>query len=245
VYKGPSLDDIPRAKVDPVEFPAINRDPAGKRFIENRNVALAALSSVKGDARDALMKGLAGKGDGGVGRDGGKDSGKDKGIGSGEGDGQGKPLTKRQKRILRWVMMFDTRDGYEYARYLNGLGAIIGVPVAQGKYRIIRNLLERPVRGDVEELEKIELMWWVDDKPESVRSLAFALQLDPVPNHLIAFFPDELERKLLDLELKYRGRREEDIQETQFHILKRRATRGGRQVDEYVPRVVGQTPLQR
>src|SRR5262249_51342485 len=144
---------------------------------------------------------------------GGKDSGKDKGKGDGQGEGKGKILTKREKRVLRWVMVFDTIDGNDYARQLDALGAILGVPEPGGRYRIIRDLKARPVRGEIEDLNKIERIFWVDDKPDSVGPLAAALQLNPPPPHVVAFFPRKFEQDLLRLELSYRGLKEEDIQE--------------------------------
>jgi hypothetical protein len=64
-----------------------------------------------------------------------------------------------------------------------------------------------------------------------VASLARALNQPPAP-YIVVFFPEELENKLLRLELNYRGRNEEQIQETKFQIVRR----GG----VYEPIVVGQ-----
>jgi hypothetical protein len=231
-----SLTSVPRVKVDPVEFPFVAQDPIGKRLIEKGNLALAANTKIQREARDRLMRGLAGQGHGGPGQDGGKDRGKDKGVGPGDGPGQ-KPLTARQKRVLRWVMTFDPRDGNEYVRQLDALGAIIGVPAGNDQYRIIRNLKKRPATGEIENLDKIQLIWWVDDKDYSVRSLCATLQIQPIPSHLLAFFPQKVEEDLLKMELNYRGMSEDDIQETRFLVY--------RSGNSYKIRVVEQIPLRR
>lgn len=237
-YTGPALTDVPRAKVDPVEFPNLATDPQGKRFIEKNNLALAALSKVNRDAREQMMNGVAGeRAQGGSSKDGTKDAGKDKGKGDGQGEGPGKILSKREKRVLRWVMIFDTVDGNDYARQLNALGAILGVPEPGGRYRILRDLRARPARGEIEDLNKIERIFWVDDKPDSVGPLAAALQLNPPPPHIVAFFPRKFEQDLLRLELSYGGLKEEEIQETRFRVVKVGNT--------YAPRVVDQIPPRR
>jgi hypothetical protein len=234
-YSGPALTEVPRAQVDPIEFPDLAKDPEGQRFIDKKNLALSALSKINRDAREQMMNGVAGdRGQGGSGKDGGKDAGKDKGKGDGKGEGKGKILTKREKRVLRWVMTFETLDGNDYARQLDALGAILGVPESNGQYRIIRDLKARPARGEIEDLNKIERIFWVDDKPKSVIPLAEALQLNPPPPHIVAFFPRKFEQELLRLELSYHRWKEEDIQETQFVIKKDRSA------NTYKPQVVGQ-----
>ena len=73
-------------------------------------------------------------------------------------------------------------------------------------------------------------------RPQSVSALAGALQLKPMPDHIIAFFPEALEEKLLELELKHaKGRSEDDIQSTKFHMV-----RVGNRIE---PRVMGQRYL--
>ena len=64
------------------------------------------------------------------------------------------------------------------------------------------------------------MTYWVDEKRESITPLCMALGIRPTPDHVVAFFPEELEKKLLKLELQYRGRREDDIYETRFKVRK-------------------------
>ncbi len=135
----------------------------------------------------------------------------------------------------RWVLTFETRDGFDYLRQLEALGAILAVPLEGDRFLVIRNLKQRPARGEIENAAAIQRIFWIDDKPESVRSLARALQLGRVPDHIVAFFPDALEEELLRKELAFRNRREEEIRKTYFRLERR----GGR----FAPVVVDQTYL--
>jgi hypothetical protein len=119
----------------------------------------------------------------------------------------------------RWVLNFETRDGgHDYARQLHVLGAILAIPRPDGQYTVIRDLKQRPAQGKIEDIATIRRIFWVDNKPESVQSLAQALQLDRVPPWVAAFFPEDLERDLLRKELAFKNRREEDIRRTYFQV---------------------------
>jgi len=175
----------------------------------------------------ARREGLAaGHGKGGVGRDGGKDSGRDKGTG--DGDGTGGQLSQRQKRALRWEMRFNTHDGDDYLRQLAAFGAFVGIPEGNGKYRIYRELLKKPCKGEIEDLG--ERMFWEDKKESSVRDLARAMGLKKTPPHIRVFFPKQFEDELSAKEQRYRGKREDDIIETIFDVKKR----GGKYTAEVV-----------
>jgi len=144
-------------------------------------------------------------------------------------------VEQRQKRQQRWVRILNTRDGDDYTKQLQSLKAILAVPVPDEKdqYLVIEDLSQRPVEPRKKDLQEIKRIYWIDDKPESVASLARALGLNPVPSFIVAFFPVELEKELLDKELKY-GRLDEDrIEETRFQV--RRKLGGG-----YEPIVVDQ-----
>jgi hypothetical protein len=231
------LDKLPKPDVQASDFPELRDSKDGQEILERAPQALAGLSKIRKDARDQLVKGLeqppAGKGQGGKGKDGGKGTGTGTGQGAGEGAGKGK-LSQRQKRVLRWTMMFDTMSGQDYLQQLGALGAILGYPDpnSSGQYRIIRKL-RRGEHGEIEDLTGIKRIFWVDDKPDSVGALAGALGL-PSPPHFVAFFPETLEKELLDKELRYRNRPEDQIQETRFRV--RRDPRTGR----YEPFVVDQ-----
>jgi hypothetical protein len=220
---------------DPLDLPELQ--VADARIIDDPALkeAVDRLGKLDKEARKQLFQGVSSpgpsKGLGGSGEGGGKGKGKGKGEGDLEGDGKGK-LNVRQKRVLRWVMLFNTLDGNDYLRQLNGLGAILAIPDPQGGYMVIRNLTKLPATGQREELADIKRIFWIDDKRQSVESLSRALRLPFAPPHIVAFFPEKLEKELLDKELKYRGRKEDDIRETQFRVERR----GG----VYEPRVESQ-----
>jgi hypothetical protein len=212
------LKDV-KAKPQPI-LP--DETPSGDRLIEETQVAVGSLSKVGEAARTKLNGIIAGKGKGGTGEGGGKGKGKGTGEGDLEGPGKNK-LNQREKRQLRWTMIFNTRDGGDYLRQLNGLGAILAVPGPDGQYLVIRDLMKRPVDMKPEELSTLDRIYWIDDRPQSVMSLARSLGLSLKPDHVAAFFPQQLEKQLLDLELKRlpRGRSEDEIMETKFQILPR------------------------
>ena len=141
--------------------------------------------------------------------------------------------TKRAKRQLRWTMVFKTRDGNDYLQQLKALKAILAYEDSGGKYLVIRDLSKLPAKGQVEPMDKIDRIYWIDDRPQSVRSLARALGI-PTPKKLVAFFPAELEKEMARRELDYAGRKEEDIRETKFTVVQT--------LEGYEPRVESQSP---
>jgi hypothetical protein len=205
------------------------------RLIDASQEAMARFAHLSEDAQKKIMAGLGpSKGQGGPGQGGGKGKGIGKGTGDQVGDGSGQ-LTQRAKRVLRWVMLFNTLNGNDYLNQLRALGAILAVPdPAGGGYLIIRDLSHLPASGEKGDLSTIQRISWVDSQPASIRSLARALQLPVQPPHIIAFFPEKLEKELLDKELKYsRPHPEDDIKETRFKVV--------RSGTAYEARVEGQT----
>jgi hypothetical protein len=203
-------------------------DPNARELIDKAGDAVLSQAKINKDAQDKLRRSV-GYGQGGPGRDGGKDRGQDTGKGSDKGPGDG---SKRYERTLRWVMVFDTYNGEDYANQLNGLGAILAIPRKDNQYFVIRDLKKRPAQLLDEDIEKIKRIYWVDDKRESITPLCMALSVNPVPDHVVAFFPEKLEAQLLSLELKYKGLKENEIYETRFKVRKTR--------DGYEPVVVDQ-----
>jgi hypothetical protein len=221
----PEVTTFQKVKVDPQSFDFLVRDANTKDLIDNPTEQMKKLEGLQANARQKLNEGLAAsRGKGGPGKDGGKD----KGIGPGEGDktgpGKGKvEANERVKRALRWTMIFNTANGRDYKTQLSHLGAIIAVPLPPdgSEFLVFRDLRGARSEGRKEDIAEIKRIYWVDDKPESVRSLSQALGLEIQPPQVVAFFPVELEEKLLRLELNYRHRREDQIQETRFEIVKR------------------------
>jgi hypothetical protein len=225
------LADLKKVPIlDPLDV--IVDDQQNGRTINQANEAVDSLKKLSKDARSKLFSSIGpGKGQGGSGSGGGKDSGKDKGEGAFTGPGKSK-FSSRQTRVLRWVMRFNTLNGNDYRRQLAGLGAILAFPNPDGGYMVYRDINQKPVKGEIEDIASIKRIFWVDDKKDSIRSLAEAMDV-PVPDGpIVAFFPEKLEAELLKKELNYRNKKEEDIKETHFRIRQNGAT--------YIPEVVEQ-----
>jgi hypothetical protein len=186
-------------------------------------------TELEGIIRDKLRKGL-GQGRGGNGP----------GVGPGDGPGNksGKrkqPLTPREKRMLRWHMHFSASSGAEYLRQLRGLGAILAIPVNDTDppdYRIVRDL-RPPAKLLNEDLAKIQRIYWIDDKPASVRDLMQALGGEAAnlrPSRCVAFMPEKLEAELFRMERSFIVNvlrlpfKEDRIDETHFRVV---STPGG------------------
>jgi hypothetical protein len=147
----------------------------------------------------------------------------------------------RLMRALRWTMVFNREDGQDYRRQLAGLTAqmkektIVAIKEPDGRYRVFRDLdSDRPASA-IEDLSTMQRIFWVDNKPDSVRALSRVLGLAQPPPSIAILFPEELEHKLLRIELAHAGLREDQekqIKETRFGII--------RQGKNYEPVVTGQ-----
>jgi hypothetical protein len=213
----------------PRDVPEFNDPGLGDLLIESSG-NIEKIRKLPPSTRKKLLDNLA------PGNAGGHPGGDPSGAGPGNG-GEGGPGTgalERKRRVLRWTLIFNTQDGHDYARQLHALGAVLAIPDPKnrGQYLVIQDLAARPVRPQPVDLAEIQRIYWIDDKPDSVRSLARALGFDPVPEHVVAFFPLKLEQQLLDLELNYRKKKEHEIKETRFEVRRKDGT--------YVPVVVSQ-----
>src|SRR5262249_16010216 len=146
------LPDLSAPSLDPITLPTL-KDADGQRLVESSK-ALEKMANLDKDLRKKLFNGLADKGQGGPGQGGGGGSGA--GPGKGAGTGAGSKLSERQKRQLRWVMVFNTFDGKDYVRQLALLGAKVAVPVGDGKHRLYRNLNEVPPKGEIEDVGTLQ-----------------------------------------------------------------------------------------
>jgi hypothetical protein len=182
----------------------------------------------------------SGYGKGGIGSSGGSGSGQGTGTGSGHGEGPGN-LTQREKRQHRWHLFTKTHGDTDYANQLQGLGAVLAIPVAERgddfDYVIVRDLSARPVkfsRLDTEngQRELSSMMRWLNDAPQQAAGVISALgipkpKIAPEKIHFFAALPEKFERKLLDVEMAYLHKRhpnlnEEDIEDTEFDIIRSR-----------------------
>ncbi len=216
------VSDKPREQLKDVRDHALKleefKDEEGQRLIERGGQEVDKILRINSDLRKKLNGAIAGNGQGGPGRRGGKGTGDGPGEGPGTGPGKG-GNADRSKRPMRWTLLFNTRDGNDYRNQLQDFGAIIAVPDPKDPngYLVIRQLSPAPVQARPEDISEIKRIYWFDDKPASVHSLAGALGIAAPPQFAV-FFPIEFEMKLLNLELKYRGKQENEINETRFEI---------------------------
>jgi hypothetical protein len=227
--------DTNRPKLNPEAIPILPLPAQSKdddaRLIKKAEFAHDQLTRMANKVRDQLRAGVVERSKPGPGKDGSSGRDKDSGPGDGEGPGPGSGKLSLE-RMDRWVLVFDTESGDDYARQLYALGAILAVPRENSEYAIIRDLSKRPAVAEPEDIAAIKRIWWEDNKPDSIAALCSALGIKPIPDHVVAFFPESLERKLLKIELQYQGLREHQIKETRFRIRKT--------ADGYEPVVVSQ-----
>ncbi len=237
----------PDLKVNPNTTPKPEfKDQPGRRISEADTNTLQQLKVQVGKIRSpgSASPSSPGYGKGGTGRGGGSGSGVGTGIGDAAGPGVGTP-TQREKRMLRWSMLFNTTNSADYLAQLRGLGAILAIPVHEDAstgvcdYKVLRDLsTSRPAKFSDEDIHNIQrLVSWRDENPESVRGVMAVLRLNLKPSHFLAFMPVELEEKLLRLEIDYLkkrspGHKEDDIKATKFRIKIRNG--------KYEPEVVKQ-----
>jgi len=83
--------------------------------------------------------------------------------------------------------------------------------------------MRRPTQLLDEDISKIQCIYWIDDKPQSVMEVMGELGVPYRPRRFVAFMPYELEKKLYQREQEYMKARygsynEERIYETRFRV---------------------------
>ena len=124
--------------------------------------------------------------------------------------------------MLRWVMVFETRNSREYVNQLAGLVPHDSPsrPDAMANTSSSRNPLNVPCALEAKDVASLNRIYWVDDKPQSVRGVLQELGVTMSAPHFVAFMPRQLEAELSEKELKFaKGRGEEDIFETKFKVV--------------------------
>jgi hypothetical protein len=241
---GTAVEEDTRPRLDPNQVaslpPAIKSNPALSEYLKNNHPNLANFVGTSKAAEDKLRQVVRRQPSGSPGRGGpGTDGGKGSGVGKNEGPGSGGDgtLSRREKRMLRWTLIFSTDprlQGRDYLQQLQGIGAILAIPTPDGDYHIIRDLTQRPAQPRAEDLSQIDRIYWRDYDPNNVRDIAILLGLPVVPNHFAALMPKSVEDKMYQLEKDYKGLGEDQIYETKFKLRK---TSSG-----YQPFVISQTP---
>jgi hypothetical protein len=113
----PDFKDLKVGDPDPIEFLPKSNEDSGPRVIRRTDggEVLRALEKVDQSIRKEWFKSLReGGGDGPGTKDG-------EGRGPGSGPGRAAVLSQRQKRQLRWSMLFNTQSGEDYARQLQNV----------------------------------------------------------------------------------------------------------------------------
>jgi hypothetical protein len=226
-------EDIKKPEEDPLSLPEVK--DASERVIGESSSAVAGLDELQKEARTKLWEGLkasseGGRGNKGTGSDTGKGKGNGPGIGDGDGPGRGGNLNVRQKRVLRWQIDFRVRDVQDHLRQFASLGAILAVPDPRGGYRVFRDLDRRPYAGSIEDLSKINRIWFIDtlkEHPVSVGELSRELGIRPPAPHIVAFFPQKLEEQMKRDEEQYRGKKEDEISVQEKIVFQVRPGPGG------------------
>jgi hypothetical protein len=152
----------------------------------------------------------------------GKPDGTGKGVqGSGPGSGRsGSIVQQRIRRRARWHIMLRTHGPEDHVGQFAALGVILAFPTGGGQFYVVRDLLGRPPRGKIEDISKIFKFYAIDQDPGSARDLARFLHAPLGATFFLAFFPNELENAMAEMEKTYRGRREEELTEnTYFKVV--------------------------
>jgi WD40 repeat protein len=131
-----------------------------------------------------------------------------------------------QKGLHRWRVTWpparDNSDALGQLQHLKpGMGASLAIGVGGTRYRVFRNLSQRPARGEVEDLTAIQNYYRLrlEDR-KRVGRLATALGIKPPPPAFLILLPPELKAEMVRLEReKLGGASEEDINETHFEIV--------------------------
>lgn len=204
----PNLEDIPEIKERIEQDIAMDSDLADIRIPDEKVAPLAGLAK---ELQNKLAQVGQRKGAGGVGR-----------VGPG---GTGSDSTRA--RSLRWVVRFNIVSGREYLNQLQGMGAIVVVPIPPSNksayvYKDLSGRSAGELATDGEWMHLAQRVQFCDYKRDVVQQVVKELR-SPIetPHAFWAFFPKEWEEKLARLEREYKNKRSEDIQETVFQVIKR------------------------
>jgi hypothetical protein len=213
---------------------AFRDDPDAARAIQKGNPNVKGLASLNESARDKLRTGLNPGGKNGSGSNVGGNPGGNEGDGT--GGKKGRAPNVRERRMFRWRINFENTTASAYLEQLASAGAILGVPVDhEGKsYRAIRDLKRRPAQLTNEDPLTLGMICWFNNDPRWTGVIMQELKLGVSPSHFVVFFPVELEQKFVKAEESYAGRKEHEIAETHFRLV--------RVGNKFEPKVESQIP---
>jgi hypothetical protein len=209
----PDLENLDSLKVDLNKALQLE-DP--NSLIPLTDAKAASYSALDKSVRDKMLGIGQKKGDG---KDGQGGEG-----GPGAGTGTGSDSTRA--RTLRWIIAFKTLGGRDYLDQLQGFGAKVIVPMADGKTMMLfRSLAGSPPQGKImtesDWNELSGLVQFNDYTALSRSQVGEALGMGNLPKGFWAFFPKEVEKELARKEVAHQQRRSEDIEETKFEVVNR------------------------
>jgi hypothetical protein len=135
------------------------------------------------------------------------------------------------ERRRRWQLNFQVTGPIDHLRQFAGLDAILAVPEPEGGYRVFKNLGawpglkapdgRHPPSEHIDMLAHIHRIGFADREPKTVAEVTDVLGT-PLAPYILAFFPKDLEGKMVCLEEELHNRREEDIHsKTYFQVVPR------------------------
>ena len=215
----PFIPDTRLAAVQPVLAswaPELAQNPDEVRTVANLP-NLDKLGKINDELRKQLAKGVTG----GAGK--GPESGKGDLNQKGKADGGPGDANSTARRTLRWTIQFSTTGGRDYLDQLQALKATLLIPQPPNfnKANIIRDLSKANRGEPIDDVSTIKMMFFVDDRRDSVMDVADALELGFRPPHFIAFFPKDIEEELAKKERTFHNRNANEIISTTFRVLVR------------------------
>ncbi len=138
------------------------------------------------------------------------------GLGFGPGDGG-------VSREQRWTIIYNQGDSPdEYARQLDGLGVELAVVAGQNQLQYVRNFAQpKPdVRfGTGRSDNRLYFLWQGRGRKQSDIALLRKAGIEVGEGVVFQFYPEGVERRLAELEVRYRGRQPAEIRVTRFHVI--------------------------
>jgi len=207
-FEQPSLEQTPSAMLDTAA-------EAGQSLAEVDLAAVMPTGGPVSSGRKASKLGTGGPG-----------------LGFGPGDGG-------VAREQRWSIIYNRGDSpAEYARQLDALGVELAVVAGQNQLQYVRNFssAKPEVRfGSGRSDNRLYFLWQGRGRKESDLALLRKAGIEVGEGVVFQFYPPEVERRLAELEVRYRGRQPAEIRVTRFHVVSKGSS--------YDFEVVAQEPL--
>jgi hypothetical protein len=138
------------------------------------------------------------------------------GLGYGPGDGG-------VSREQRWSIMYkEGQTAEEYARQLDALRVEMAVVNGPNQLVYISNFSSpKPARryGSGQKDNRLYFLWQGSGRKESDLALLRKAQVPVGDNVVLQFYPREVEERLAQLEVSYRGRQPGEIRVTRFQVV--------------------------